>query len=132
MAKIGDWIRVASYIQTHERSEQPIIIFEPQAALPLGVYYRGKNTIVPLPRPIDLTRYDLREAALDRPSDVSDVFERAAGKHDDVWLVTTAFCRRVPINFHCELLDDYITKHYVVQSDQEFFWSRVRLLQPVR
>jgi hypothetical protein len=131
MANIGDWIRVASYIQAHERSGEPIVIFEPQAALPLALYYHGPNEIVPLPRPIDLQRYDLRESALRSTRDVSDVFGRLHSTHGDVWLVTTAFCRRVPINFRCELLDQYVAARYEVRSDQEFYWSRVRLLHRI-
>jgi len=131
MAKMGDWIRVSSYLERREQPGQPIVIFEPQAALPLEEYYRGPNRIVPLPRPISLTHYDLREAALNTPADVSDVFERAAPR-GDAWLITTSFCRRIPINFHCELLDQYISTHYRVISDEEFYWSRVRLLERVR
>ncbi|HEY6357376.1 MAG TPA: hypothetical protein VIX35_03980, partial [Vicinamibacterales bacterium] len=131
MANIGDWIRVASYIQAHEHAGEPIVTFEPQAALPLALYYRGPNAIVPLPRPIDLRRYDLRESALRSTRDVSDVFERLPSARGEVWLVTTAFCRRVPINFRCELLDQYVATHYDVRSDQEFYWSRVRLLHRV-
>jgi hypothetical protein len=132
MAKIGDWSRVASYLQAHERFGQPIVIFEPQAALPLAYYYHGANRIVPLPRPIDLVHYDLREAALQKSRDVSYVFEHTGSEHGEVWLVTTAFCRRQPINFHCELLDKYVATHYTTRSDELFYWSRVRLLERTR
>jgi hypothetical protein len=128
MANIGDWIRVAAYIQAHERSGEPIVIFEPQAALPFALYYHGPNEIVPLPHPIDLQRYDLRESALRSTRDVSDVFERLPSTRGEVWLVTTSFCRRVPINFRCELLDQFVEARYEVRSDQGFYWSRVRLL----
>jgi hypothetical protein len=130
-AKIGDWIRVASYIGTHESPNQPIIVFEPQAALPLAHYYHGPNAIVPLPRPVDLERYDLRESALRSEQDVAGTFARA-GASGQVWMVTTAFCRREPIDFHCELLDRYLSAHYAVLRDEHFYWSRVRLLERVR
>jgi hypothetical protein len=132
MAKIGDWSRVASYLQAHESLGQPIVIFEPQAALPLAHYYHGANHVVPLPRPVDLIHYDLREAALQSSRDVSTVFEHAGSAHGYMWLVTTDFCRREPINFHCELLDNYIADHYKIWSDEHFYWSRVRLLERVR
>jgi hypothetical protein len=129
MAKIGDWMHVAAYVQAHERPGQPIVIFEPQAALTLGAYYRGPNRIVPLPRPMNFERYDLRLAALQSTADVAHVFEGIASANGYVWLVTTDFCRRDPINFKCELLDAYVTRHYDVRSEQAFYWSHVRLLQ---
>jgi hypothetical protein len=129
MAKIGDWMRVAAYVQAHERPGQPIVIFEPQAAPLLAAYYRGSNTIMPLPRAVDFQRYDLRRAALQSMADVSNVFKRTASANGYVWLVTTDFCRRDPIDFKCELLDDYVARHYVVRSEQAFYWSRIRLLQ---
>ena len=131
LANIGDWIRVASYIQIHESAGQPIVVFEPQAVLPLAHYYHGANQLVPMPRPIDLQRYDLRESALHDEGDVARTFVRAGGASGQVWLVTTSFCRRQPIDFHCELLDRYVMQHFAVLSDERFYWSRVRLLQRV-
>jgi hypothetical protein len=128
LAKIGDWQRVASYIQANERPGEPIITFESQASLPLAIYYHGPNKIVPLPRPMDFQRYDLRTVALHSPSDVSRVFDSLAPSDGNVWLVTTDFCRRVPIDFKCDLLDRYVAQHYVVLSNQAFYWSRVKLL----
>jgi hypothetical protein len=129
MAKNGDWIRVASYIQRYERPGEPIVVFDAQSALPLQLYYRGPNRVVPLPRPIDFQRYDLRESALRDTRDVSDVFEHAGRGHGSYWLVTTTTCRREPINFRCELLEEYVLSHFAVRRDEGFFWSRVRLLQ---
>jgi hypothetical protein len=129
MAKIGDWMRVAAYVQAHEQPGQPIVIFEPQAALTLAAYYRGPNEIIPLPRAMNFQRYDLRLAALQSTTDVVRVFERAGSVNGYVWLVTTDFCRRDPINFKCELLDAYVARHYDVRSERAFYWSHVRLLQ---
>jgi hypothetical protein len=129
MAKIGDWMRVAAYVQAHERPGQPIVIFEPQAALTLAAYYHGPNQIVALPRAMNFQRYDLRLAALHSTADVARGFEGAGAANGYVWLVTTDFCRRDPINFRCELLDEYVTRHYDVRSEQAFYWSHVRLLQ---
>jgi hypothetical protein len=129
MAKNGDWIRVASYIQRYEQPGEPIVVFDAQSALPLQFYYRGPNRVVPLPRAIDFQRYDLRESALHNTRDVSEVFDRAGSMHGSFWLVTTTTCRREPINFRCELLEEYVRSHFAVRSDEGFFWSRVRLLQ---
>jgi hypothetical protein len=129
MAKNGDWIRVASYIQRYEQPGEPIVVFDAQSALPLQLYYRGPNRLVPLPRPVDFHHYDLRESALRNTRDVSDVFERAESAHRRFWLVTTTTCRREPINFRCELLEEYVRSHFAVSSDEGFYWARARLLQ---
>jgi len=129
MAKNGDWIRVASYVQRYERPGEPILVFDAQSALPLEIYYHGPNRVLPLPRPVDFQRYDLRESALRDMDEVSSVFERAGSAHGNVWLVTTTTCRREPINFRCELLEEYVQSHFSVRRDEGFYLSRVRLLQ---
>jgi hypothetical protein len=129
MAKNGDWVRVASYIQRYEQPGEPIVVFDAQSALPLQLYYRGPNRVTPLPRPVDFQRYDLGESALRSTRDVSDVFERAGSAGGSFWLVTTTTCRREPINFRCELLEEYVQRHFAVRRDEGFFLSRVRLLQ---
>jgi 4-amino-4-deoxy-L-arabinose transferase-like glycosyltransferase len=129
MAKNGDWVRVASYIERYEQPGEPIVVFDAQSSLPLQLYYRGPNRITPLPRPVDFQRYDLRESALRSTRDVSDVFERAGSAGGSFWLVTTTTCRREPINFRCELLEEYVQRHFAVRRDEGFFLSRVRLLQ---
>jgi len=128
MAKLGDWIRVAAFIQAHEQAGQPIVVFDSQSSLPLALYYHGPNAIVPLPRPMDFTRYDLRTVALSDPAQVRNAFLQSPGSRPSYWLVTSDSCRRAPVNFRCEILDGFIARHFDVQIDEAFYKSHVRLL----
>jgi uncharacterized membrane protein len=129
LAKYGDWVRVNSFISTHESNNQRIVVFDAQSALPLAYYYRGSNPIVPLPQPMRFDRYDLHDVALHNQGEVTRALGYSPGQRAEVWLVTSDGCRRVPVNFHCELLDDFVARNYQTLLDQQFHGTRVRLIR---
>jgi len=128
-AKLGDWSRVAAYVTAHEVAGERIVVFNSQSALALGCHYHGPNPIVPLPQPVRFDRYDLHDNALHSQEEVVRGLDYRPGVHARLWLATSAGCPRTPVNFHCELLEDFVAQHYDVELDQAFFGSRVRLLR---
>jgi len=129
VAKTGDWQRVAAYVMREERPDQPILVFQAEAALPLTYYYRGVNQLVPVPRALDMRTYDLRELILNSESDVETALARTPGTHRVIWVVTTDYCQTGALDFHCPYLESYLAKHYIVRQRIDFFKSTLRRLE---
>ncbi|HEV2908322.1 MAG TPA: glycosyltransferase 87 family protein, partial [Candidatus Eremiobacteraceae bacterium] len=114
IAKTGDWSRVASYLMHQEQPDQPILVFEAEAAVPLTYYYRGTNQLVPVPRALDMQTYDLHALALTSERDVAAALARVPGPHRFIWVVTTDYCSTGALDFHCPVFESYLAKHYAV------------------
>ena len=46
MAKQGDWIRISKYLETNEKSSEPILIPDSTYAMPFKVHYKGPNSVI--------------------------------------------------------------------------------------
>ncbi|PZR63805.1 MAG: hypothetical protein DLM53_03330 [Candidatus Eremiobacter antarcticus] len=128
MAKTGDWQRVAAYIMQNEKAGEPIMIFEANEALPLAHYYGGLNVVVPVPSALRFDTYDVRRNVIGSEADIGKALGERNASAAQAWLVTTDYCKWLTIDFHCDLLDRFVARHYVVKSRRTFFHSTVRLL----
>lgn len=129
MAKIGDSRRVAAYIARNETPGQGILVFIPEMAVPLSYYYRGINTIIPIPNKPSMTHFDARDFVLKSKQDIVSAIEREEQPPNRLWVVNWGLCQYLGVNYHCEILEDYIKRHFVVEDDKRFYHSRVRLLR---
>jgi hypothetical protein len=130
LAKPGDWLRVASFISASEKEHQPILVFRADGALPLRFYYTGANMVVALPAEQRFVRFDQRDEVLHDEEEIRRALrERAGGDGEELWLVTDETCRYFEIDFHCEVLEDFVGRNYETVSEQKFYGSRVRLLR---
>jgi hypothetical protein len=129
LAKTGDWQRVAAYVMQAEAPNEPILVFQAEAALPLRYYYHGANELVPVPRPLNLQTYDLHELALTTERDVDDALARAPGDHRQIWVVTTDYCSTGSLDYNCPLFESYLAKHYTVVRQLSFYRSTLRELE---
>ncbi len=129
MAKSGDWSRVASYLVANENAGQAIMVFHADGVLPLAHYYSGKNVLIPIPKKTQLERFDLQNFVVRDEEQLISVFSSVSGEQQKVWLITDNACGYLDVNFNCPLLEEFISKYYIVESDKSFFRSRVRLLR---
>lgn len=129
LAKPGDWRRTAEYVTAHEKPDQPILFFTPTGALPFSYYYHGPNRLIPLPRPETFDTYDVERYIIHSEDELKAVVP-AASNDQRMWLVTDHFCRLQDVEFNCPLLEDFVVRYYVTESDQELYGSRIRLLRP--
>jgi uncharacterized membrane protein len=129
LAKLGDWRRTADHVMQHEQPDQPILFFTPTGVLPFSYYYHGPNRLVPIPRAETFDTYDIERYVIHQDDDLkaSIPVVRPGRK---LWLVTDHFCRLQSVEFNCPLLENFVSRYYVVESDQELYGSRVRLLAP--
>ena len=129
LAKRGDWIRVANFIEANEKPNQPIVIFQNFDALSLPYYYHGANKILP----------DKNFFAWDAEDDLKS--ENALRKQTDfiisqipidaaeIWVATEEICQNKETLTACQPLENYLEMNYKVLKTQDFYKERVRLLQ---
>jgi hypothetical protein len=129
LAKPGDWKRTSAYLMANEKPDQPVLMFSATSAVPFGYYYHGPNRLVPLPRAEAFDTFDIERYVLHSEDEIRTGLNNVPGAHERVWLVTDSFCRLQAVDFNCPLLENYINRYYVVESDHEFYGSRVRLLR---
>jgi uncharacterized membrane protein len=129
MAKFGDSRRVATYIAGNEESGQPILVFIAELALPLEYYYSGTNRIIPIPDKVPDTSYDLNYFALKSTQDIAMAIEREGLHPESFWVVSWGLCKYLGVDYHCEILEEFIREAFTVEDDKAFFHSRVRLIR---
>jgi hypothetical protein len=91
LAKDCDCRHVAEAIAVRETSREPILVFPSEDALPLSVYYRGKNRLLPLPRPVSYDRWDQSTFVIRSPDDVARILEAEAPASVGLWVHTNTY-----------------------------------------
>ena len=128
LAKRGDWIRVAGFIEANEKPNQPIIIFRNFDALSLPYYYHGANKILPDDNFFAwLDEADFsNENALKKQTDfiISQIPANAA----EIWLATEELCQDEE-TAACRPLENFVETNYTVLKTQDFYGERLRLLK---
>lgn len=124
LAKHGDSRRVAEYIMPREQPSEPIVVFTAEEALVLETYYHGINDLIPIPRPVPLDTYDLRNLAIASEEEVGGTLRLDDPQFDRLWLVTTPpekhLSTAVGISFNQHFLRDYIDRYFDVVEEQRF------------
>jgi len=129
LAKAGDWIRVAAFLESAEKPNQPILVFQTENAMPLEDYYRGKNTIVAVPRPIGLTVAWNEAQVVQSDRDMEQDIASVPGNHPYIWVVNTSECRDFSVDYHCPIFEHFLSVRYTEVLRKEFFHSEARLLR---
>jgi len=129
MAKLGDWIRVSHYIQRYESDSTPILVFKAEFVLALEYHYAGRNVLIPLPKPTGRERYDPKEEVLTDEAEILVALSERLDARRQFWLVTAHTQPFRGIDFHPEILEQFVERHCRVLRDESFVASRVRLLE---
>ena len=125
LAKPGDWIRVAAYIEGRETPNEPIVVFEAENALPFAYYYRGPNRVVPIPRAVDFRRFQATRFVIRNDADL----EQSVPAGHRIWLVTAGQCASSNIQFGCDRLERFVARRYRAVLTATFQGAQVRLLE---
>ncbi|HEV2878345.1 MAG TPA: hypothetical protein VGW96_02085 [Candidatus Eremiobacteraceae bacterium] len=129
LAKGGDWIRVAAFLESAEEPNQPILAFQTENAMSLDDYYRGRNVIVAVPRPIDFTVAWNEAQVVQTDRDVEQDIASVPGRHPYIWVVNTTECQDFSVDYHCPIFEHFLEAHYTVVVRRQFFRSQARLLR---
>jgi len=130
LAKAGDYRRVAHYIQRNEKNNEPIVMVTSHTEYPFRYYYRGSNTIVPLPAHDPLEHYDFEIWALKGTEEVRESLSsiRSGGR---LWV----YADRPPdaeffgVHLGYEYLEQVLAEDYGMVSEREFYKAKVRQFQ---
>lgn len=129
MAKYGNWAQVTAYVIEHEQPGQPIVIFHAGNAQTFGHYYRGPNVVIPLPRDNRFDTFDIRDYILKDEAQIREVIQRKAGGDPErLWLITDGVCGFMDVDYHCNILSEFVSKHYSVEGTVKFSTTTVMLL----
>ena len=112
-----------------EKPGQPVLVFHAGNALTLSFYYKGKNTLMPVPRENRYETFDIRDYVLKDEHEIEEAIRRVPGEHQEVWLVTDGVCHFMDVDYNCQGLEEYVEKYYDVEESQAFYNSKVRLLR---
>lgn len=133
LAKRGDFIRVARFIEQNERPGEPIVVFYAEVALGFQHHYRGVNRTVVIPAPVDYQRYNLRDFVLPADADFWSSLESNLRDSERIWVVTDSFsdpelggCGFGDVDFNCTLLEVMLKRRYTLLQATPFYQSRVR------
>jgi hypothetical protein len=130
LAKPGDFDRVAQYVAENEKPNEPVLIFHADAILPLRYYYHGQNRLVALPQENGTETWDPRNNVLKDEAQIMNVIDGQPGSPNRFWLVHDGWCGHGTLSFNCQLLEQAINDHFVVESTRDFYApTTVRLLR---
>lgn len=129
VTKDRDWAQVAAYVTARERPGQAILVFHAGGALPLAHYYKGANSLVPIPREHNFETFDIRDYVLRDEQEIFDALAQVPGEHEELWLITDNVCGYLGVDYNCQALEEFVDKYYSVENSQTFPSSKVRLLR---
>ncbi|QQS34266.1 MAG: hypothetical protein IPM50_06770 [Acidobacteriota bacterium] len=128
MAKPGDFRRMAEYVANNEEAGQPVMIVHADAIYPFRNYYHGINHLDALPQINELTSWNPKLSVFRDDAQVESGFNRWP-QADRFWLVSDGWCAHGTLTFNCEILENFISTHFVVEAEEQFAGSsRVRLI----
>lgn len=132
MAKLGDWKRVANFIEKNEARNEPVLVFRAEFILPLKQYYRGINKICPLPKDPDLNNYNIKSQALQNGSEISAILRRNVLNNGQFWIVTRDTGSFRGVNFHAQVLENFLKEKCKTLETGNFYFTKVRLVKLIK
>lgn len=131
LSKHANTALAAEFIMEKERENQPILVYRNELALPLVYHYSGLNDVFPLPHAINFDEpYDHNLWIINSYVELDSVISSIPRNPDYVWLVNTKTKSVYGVDYHNDILENYVKKNYTAQYDVSFRTDiRVRLLR---
>ncbi|HEX9961244.1 MAG TPA: hypothetical protein VGB00_09950, partial [Pyrinomonadaceae bacterium] len=129
MAKRGDWIRVARFIEANEAPNQPIIVFQNYDALSLPFHYKGANRILPDEKFFAWSLEDKPSSDAALQKQIEFVISEIPADAEEIWLATEEICQAAETRIACQPLENFVRANYTIEKQQDFYLERVRLLR---
>jgi uncharacterized membrane protein len=128
-SKGGDWIRVANHIENNEVAKEPVVVFIPWASISFGYHYDGQNQIVVLPQPEECETFNMHEYVLTDSSQIESLLAESGADVDSLWLVSSGPREYMGVNFHWEVLEQWVADGFDVVEERQFNGSRLQHLK---
>ena len=124
--KRGDWARVAAYIETYEKPNQPIVSFPVYETIALPFYYKGANKILPAEKFFSFFAEGKSGSPQNFQRQIEFVISEIPPEAEEVWLLTSDNCE---VGQACEPLENFVQANYTVIEEKDFYKEKVRLLK---
>lgn len=129
MAKRGDWIRVARFIEANETPSQPIIVFQNYDALSLPFHYKGVNRILPDENFFAWSFEENPSSPAALQKQIEFVISEIPPEAEQIWLATEEICQGAKTRIACQPLENFVQANYTIEKQKDFYLERVRLLR---
>lgn len=129
MAKRGDWIRVARFIEANETPSQPIIVFQNYDALSLPFHYKGVNRILPDEKFFAWSFEENPSSPAALQKQIEFVISEIPPEAEEIWLATEEICQDAKTRIACQPLENFVQANYTIEKQKDFYLERVRLLR---
>jgi hypothetical protein len=140
LAREGDWIRVAQYIQKNEQKNQPIILYSGSQIHSFLTYYKGKNSVSPVPpKSAELDKFDMTRVTIYDIVELKNLMEKTTQNSSQAWFIkapgyilnrnSQGQCIFGAININCEIVDQFINQNFQVEKQIDFYQSQILLLR---
>ncbi len=129
LAKSGDWNRITTLIEAHERPQEPILVFPSISAVPFSYHYKGINEVIAIPRPEEFLRYNYQEDSLQSEDEIVAALDRVPYVPESVWVVVNCdpeSCGYLDVSYNLDILERYVVNTYTVDLAGYYFGSYVQ------
>lgn len=130
LAKLGDWRRVAAWLETHARAGDTIAIAEPDAVAAFQRYYHGSARVVAFPRPVDPNVYSVERMMVHSKAEALRAFA-ALPQRGRLWFVAFDTCDRLD-RLGCLEVASAQHERYRIAQRRAFYSTTVERLVPKR
>jgi hypothetical protein len=140
LAREGDWIRIAQYIQKNEQKNQPIVLYSGSQIHSFLTYYKGKNSVFPMPpKSAELDKFDMARVIIPNIVELKKLMAKSTQNSNRVWLIkapgyilnrnSQGQCMFGAININCETMDQFVKQNFQVEKQINFYQSQVLFLK---
>jgi hypothetical protein len=110
-----DFKSIAKFVEKIEQSDQPILMYRSNIALPFEYYYKGKNKIIPLPRPVNFDANYLTN--IKDTNQLKQLLYSITPPPTSYLLISDTTQFETTLNMHRDMVSDYISKKFRVTLD---------------
>jgi uncharacterized membrane protein len=131
LAKVGDYKRVARFLEANAASDEPVFVSIPDAILPFALHYSGPPPLVPVPGPPNLQRYDIPSWVPESAEQVRNLINERVAPGQRFWFYND----RAPddaflaVPLHLDRIEDALSSGYELERDESFYVARLRLFR---
>jgi hypothetical protein len=129
LAKRGDWLNIARFIEEREKPGQPILTSQAYDALSLPYHYRGLNQILPDERFFEWDLEDSVKSENGYRKQTEFLMSEIPPDAEYLWLLTRDTCHRPETEASCRPLENFVREHYTIETEKDFYLEKLRLLR---
>lgn len=126
--KNHDFIAITRYVQKIEQIGEPILFYRNSLSLPFKFYYKGQNTLKPLPGEVTYdTNYLMN---ISDTNELDTIFHDLETETGSYILLTDDFNSYLySINMNRDIIDEYLDNHFKISLDTIFRGNDDRYLR---